>query len=44
MTLNDLRNAREFLRKIAVGRTDEDRLIRTIEAIEREIERRTKKQ
>lgn len=43
MTLNDLRNAREFLRRIAVGKLDEERLIRTIEAIEREIERKVKK-
>ena len=44
MTLSDLRNAREFLRRIAVGKLDEERLIATIDAIEREIERRVKKQ
>jgi hypothetical protein len=43
MTLGDLRNARDFLRRIAVGKLDEERLIATIYAVEREIERREKK-
>jgi hypothetical protein len=40
MTLNDLRNAIEFLRRIPVGRLDEERLIITVQALEHEIERR----
>lgn len=43
MTLNDLRNASAFLRRLVVGRTEEDRLFRTIAAIEQEIARREKR-
>jgi hypothetical protein len=43
MKLQDLRNALEFLKRSFHGRGDEQRLIQTIEALEKEIERRTKK-
>jgi len=43
MTITDLRNAATFLRRLVVGRTEEDRLFRTIAAIEREIARREKR-
>lgn len=40
MTLNDLLNAREFLQRVFVGRGDEERLVKTIESLDREISRR----
>jgi hypothetical protein len=44
MTLQDLQNAVAFLRRISVGQMEVDRLIETVEALEREIKkRRTKK-
>jgi len=42
MTNNDLRNAIHFLQRIAVGRLDEQRLIDTVNALWKELERRTK--
>ena len=42
MTIQDLLNAREFLLKVFVGRLDEERLIKTIKAIDMEITRRNK--
>ena len=43
MTINDLLNAIYFLRKIPVGQMDVDRLVETVEALEKEVERRRKK-
>lgn len=44
MTLQDLQNAVAFLRRMSVGQMEVDRLIETVEALEREIKkRRTKK-
>lgn len=43
MTANDLANAIYFLRKVSVGQMDVDRLIGTVEALEKELERRRKK-
>jgi hypothetical protein len=42
MTDNDLRNAIEFLTRIAVGRMDEQRLIDTVDALFKELQRRKK--
>ena len=42
MTDNDLRNAIDFLRRMAVGRMDEQRLIDTVDALFNELQRRTK--
>lgn len=42
MTITDLRNALMFLNKVFVGRSDEERLVRTIHALEKEIERKKK--
>jgi hypothetical protein len=42
MTINDLLNAVYFLRKISVGQMDVDRLVQTVEALEKEVERRRK--
>lgn len=43
MTTNDLVNAIYFLRKISVGQMDVDRLVKTVEALEAEVEKRRKK-
>jgi hypothetical protein len=43
MTLNDLLNAIHFLRKISVGQMEVDRLVATVEALEKEVEKRRKK-
>lgn len=43
MTITDLANAVRFLRRLSVGQTEVDALIRTVEALEAEIERRRKK-
>jgi hypothetical protein len=40
MKIIDLQNAIDFLRRIPVGRLDEERLIATVEALQHEIERR----
>jgi hypothetical protein len=42
MTINDLLNAVYFLRKISVGQMEVDRLLQTVEALEKEVERRRK--
>ena len=42
MTNNDLRNAIEFLTRIAVGRMDEQRLIDTVDALFKELQQRKK--
>ena len=42
MTINELVSAVHFLRKMTVGQSEVDRLISTVEALEREIERRRK--
>lgn len=41
MNTQDLKNATHFLRRVVVTGEDIDVLIRTIEALEKEIERRT---
>lgn len=43
MTLSDLLNAVKFLRRLSVGQMEADALIRTVEALEAEIEKRKKK-
>jgi hypothetical protein len=43
VTINDLLNAIQFLRKISVGQMEVDRLVQTVEALENEVERRRKK-
>ena len=43
MTKNDIINAIHFLRRTVVPRTEEDVLIRTVEALEKELERRNRK-
>jgi hypothetical protein len=40
MTVRDLEAAVQFLRRLTVGRIEEERLIRTVEALEQEIRRR----
>jgi hypothetical protein len=42
MTINELLSAVYFLRKIMVGQSEVDRLVGTVEALEREIDRRRK--
>ena len=43
MTKNDILYAIYFLRRMVVPRTEEDALVRTVEALEKELERRNKK-
>jgi hypothetical protein len=43
MTITDLINAARFLRRLSVGQMEADQLIKTVEAIEAEIERRRRK-
>lgn len=43
MTLTDLRDALELLGRMYVGTADEEKLLRVIRSLEREIERRKKK-
>jgi hypothetical protein len=43
MTLKDLYNAIEFLQKVYVGQGDQERLFQTLAALNKEIDRRTKK-
>ena len=43
MTSSDLVNAIYFLRKVSVGQMDVDRLISTVEALEKELEKRSKR-
>lgn len=40
MTKQDIQNAIHFLRRVVVAGTDVDILLRTVEALERELERR----
>ena len=40
MTLTDLITAHEFLQRICARGDDEERLVRTVQALEKEIERR----
>jgi len=42
MTINDLQNALSFLSKVYVGRGDEERLMKTIDALHTEINKKTK--
>lgn len=42
VTIRDLQAAVRFLRRLVVGQTEVDALIRTIQALEAEIERRKK--
>lgn len=43
MTVVDLINAVRFLRRLSVGQMEADVLIKTVESLEAEIERRRKK-
>ena len=43
MTAKDLVNAIYFLRKVTVGQMDVDRLISTVEALEKELEKRSRR-
>jgi hypothetical protein len=43
MTITDLINAVRFLRRLTVGQMEVDALIKTVEALEEEIERRRRK-
>lgn len=43
MTINDLIRAVRFLRRLSVGQMEADELISTVEALEKEIERRRRK-
>ena len=43
MTKHDIINAIRFLQRTVVPRTEEDALIRTVEALEKELERRNRK-
>lgn len=43
MTIVDLINAVRFLRRVAVGQAEADVLIKTVESLEAEIEKRKKK-
>jgi hypothetical protein len=42
MTVNDLQNALSFLSKVYVGRGDEERLMKTIAALTKEINKKVK--
>jgi hypothetical protein len=42
MTVNDLQNALSFLSKVYVGRGDEERLMKTIAALNNEINKKGK--
>lgn len=42
MTINDLQNALSFLSKVYVGRGDEERLMKTIDALHKEINKKAK--
>lgn len=42
MTLNDIQNALAFLQKVYVGRGDEERFLRTVEALKKERDKRIK--
>jgi hypothetical protein len=42
MTINDLQNALSFLSKVYVGRGDEERLMKTIDALHKEINKKVK--
>jgi hypothetical protein len=43
VTITDLQNAVQFLRRMTVGQMDVDKLVQTVEALETEIEKRRKK-
>jgi hypothetical protein len=43
MTITDLDNAVRFLRRLSVGQMEAEQLIKTVEALEAEIEKRRKK-
>jgi len=43
MTITDLTNAVHFLRRLSVGQMEAEQLIKTVEALEAEIEKRRKK-
>jgi hypothetical protein len=43
MTINDLLNAVQFLRRLSVGQMETDKLVATVEALEQEIDKRRKK-
>lgn len=43
MRVQELESAVYFLRRLTVGRMDEERLILTVEALEQEIQRRRQK-
>lgn len=43
MTKNDIINAIHFLRRVVARGTEEEVLIRTVEALEKELERRNRK-
>jgi hypothetical protein len=43
MTITDLTNAVRFLRRLMVGQMEVDQLIKTVQALEAEIEKRKKK-
>lgn len=43
MTIQDLEAAVKFLRRVSVGQMEVDQLIRTVEALEAEIDKRRKR-
>ena len=43
MTKQDITNAIHFLRRVVARGPEEDTLVRTVEALEKELERRNKK-
>lgn len=43
MTINDLISAVNYLRRLTVGQMEVDHLVRTVESLEKEIEKRRKK-
>jgi hypothetical protein len=43
MTITDLEDAVRFLRRLSVGQMEADNLIKTVEALEAEIEKRRRK-
>lgn len=42
MTLNDIQNALSFLQRVYVGRGDEERFLQTIDALKKELNKRSK--
>jgi uncharacterized protein Yka (UPF0111/DUF47 family) len=43
MTITDLANAVRFLRRLSVGQMEAEQLIKTVEALEAEIDKRKRK-